>query len=272
MTALTLAQRSGVVRSVPGLLPRARARAPVVGTGGRLAQLPRAVAERGLRAVFRGALRAASARRRRVRERPAADAPLGDERVRPGARLSRLPPRPHQGRQPRLPRARLQQGRGRCCTCCGGWSATRRSSTACAASTPRRASARSAPTSSGRRSKRRPAGRSIASSSSGSTGSTLPRLQVTYRVEGAELAVHVEQLGEMFDVPVTADARVRGQDESRRRRPRRRERSPSAASRSPPPSRTSTSTRTTGRWRSSSNRRTTAKRSRPKASVPEQTA
>ena len=34
-------------------------------------------------------------------------------------------------------------------------------------------------------------------------GSTLPRLKVTYRIEGAELAVHVEQIGEIFDVPVT---------------------------------------------------------------------
>jgi hypothetical protein len=34
-------------------------------------------------------------------------------------------------------------------------------------------------------------------------GSTLPRLRVTYHVEGAELLVHVEQLGEIFDVPVT---------------------------------------------------------------------
>ena len=34
-------------------------------------------------------------------------------------------------------------------------------------------------------------------------GFTLPRLRVTYRVEGAELAVRIEQLGETFDVPVT---------------------------------------------------------------------
>jgi Peptidase family M1 domain len=34
-------------------------------------------------------------------------------------------------------------------------------------------------------------------------GSTLPRLKVAYRVEGGELAVHVDELGEVFDVPVT---------------------------------------------------------------------
>ena len=53
-----------------------------------------------------------------------------------GPDLPRLSPRPHQGRRPHLPRARLQQERGRCCTCCGGWSATRRFSRVCAASTP----------------------------------------------------------------------------------------------------------------------------------------
>ncbi len=34
-------------------------------------------------------------------------------------------------------------------------------------------------------------------------GSTLPRLSVDYRVDGAELVVHVEQLGEIFDVPIS---------------------------------------------------------------------
>ena len=34
-------------------------------------------------------------------------------------------------------------------------------------------------------------------------GTTLPKLRVTQRVEGDELAVRIEQLGEVFDVPVT---------------------------------------------------------------------
>jgi len=34
-------------------------------------------------------------------------------------------------------------------------------------------------------------------------GSTLPKLKVGYRVEGNEVVLHVEQLGEIFDVPVT---------------------------------------------------------------------
>jgi len=34
-------------------------------------------------------------------------------------------------------------------------------------------------------------------------GSTLPKLRVSYNVEGTALAVHVEQVGELFDVPIT---------------------------------------------------------------------
>ncbi len=41
-------------------------------------------------------------------------------------------------------------------------------------------------------------------------GSTLPRLKVQYRVEGAELAVHVEQIGEAFEVPVTLTLQYAG--------------------------------------------------------------
>ena len=62
-----VAQRSGGVQQLPRFFHRPRARTPVVGTGGRLAQLPRAVAQRRVRAVFRRALRAASEGRRDVR-------------------------------------------------------------------------------------------------------------------------------------------------------------------------------------------------------------
>ena len=34
-------------------------------------------------------------------------------------------------------------------------------------------------------------------------GSTLPRLSFSYRVEGGEVALHVEQAGDVFDVPLT---------------------------------------------------------------------
>jgi aminopeptidase N len=33
-------------------------------------------------------------------------------------------------------------------------------------------------------------------------GSTIPRVKVQYRVDGSELAVHVDQLGDAFDIPV----------------------------------------------------------------------
>jgi aminopeptidase N len=34
-------------------------------------------------------------------------------------------------------------------------------------------------------------------------GSTLPRVKVAYRMEGNELVVHVDQLGEVFELPLT---------------------------------------------------------------------
>ena len=34
-------------------------------------------------------------------------------------------------------------------------------------------------------------------------GSTLPKLKVSYRVDGSDVVLHVEQIGELFDVPVT---------------------------------------------------------------------
>ena len=118
--AVQLAQRSRVVPGLPRVLHGARARAPVVRPGRRLEELSRAVAERRLRAVLRRALRERAARRRRVPRRAAAVPPLGDRGFRSGPGVSRLSPRPHQGREPRLPRAGLQQGRRRCCTCCAG--------------------------------------------------------------------------------------------------------------------------------------------------------
>jgi aminopeptidase N len=34
-------------------------------------------------------------------------------------------------------------------------------------------------------------------------GSTLPKLKLGYRVDGKDVVLHVEQIGELFDVPVT---------------------------------------------------------------------
>jgi aminopeptidase N len=41
-------------------------------------------------------------------------------------------------------------------------------------------------------------------------GSTLPHLKVQYRVEGTELAVHVDQIGDVFEVPVTLTLQYTG--------------------------------------------------------------
>ena len=218
-----LAQRSGRVRPVPGLLHRARARAPVVGTGGRLAQLPRAVDQRGLRAVLRGALRAAPARRRGVREHPAADAPVGDERIRPGAGRPGLSPRPHQGRQPRLPRARLQQERGGAAHAAAA--GRRRGVLRRRAPLLRRVAlpeGRHRRVPAGHRSSRRPAARSLLR-------------PVDLRVHAAAAEGHLPRRGRRARRPHRAagrdvrrprhpDARIRGQDENRRRHPRGRTR------------------------------------------------
>ena len=69
--AVDAATRSGVVQQLPRVLHRARDRASVVGTGGRLEELSRAVAERRLRAVLRRALREGTARRGGVPRRAA---------------------------------------------------------------------------------------------------------------------------------------------------------------------------------------------------------
>jgi aminopeptidase N len=34
-------------------------------------------------------------------------------------------------------------------------------------------------------------------------GSTIPKLKLGYRVEGAEVVIRLEQIGELFDLPVT---------------------------------------------------------------------
>ena len=76
-----LAQRSGELRELPDVLPRARTRAPVVGPGGRLEELSRAVAQRRVRAVLRGALRGEGSRRQRLPEPAPADAAHRDRCV-----------------------------------------------------------------------------------------------------------------------------------------------------------------------------------------------
>ena len=133
--AAALAQRSGRLRGLPGVLPRPRDRASVVGTGGRLAELPRAVAERRIRAVLRRAVRAAPARRRGVRRRAAADAQVGASTDRTRAR-SISATGSATSATTAASSARSSTTRApRSCTCCGASSATRRSSAGSAAST-----------------------------------------------------------------------------------------------------------------------------------------
>jgi aminopeptidase N len=40
-------------------------------------------------------------------------------------------------------------------------------------------------------------------------GSTLPQLKLTYRIEGADVVLRVEQVGELFDVPLTVTLQYR---------------------------------------------------------------
>ena len=85
----------------------------MVGTGRRLAQLSRTVAERRLRPVLRGAVRATPSRQRDLRLGAAADAEVGDRHLRSGAGLPGLPARSYPQRRAGAPGARLQQGRRR---------------------------------------------------------------------------------------------------------------------------------------------------------------
>ena len=107
--AKRLAERSRQLRKLSPVLSRARTGASVVGPGGRLEELSRAVAERGVRAVLRGALRREGARLERVPVSAAADAAVRYRYVASGPDLPGLSARAHPRRTPRLPLARLQQ-------------------------------------------------------------------------------------------------------------------------------------------------------------------
>src|SRR4029450_9468248 len=91
-----LAERPGELRELPDVFPRARARASMVGSGCRLEELPRTVAERRIRSVFRGALRRKRTRRGGRGRRTAANAPVGDRGLAARTDLSGLPSRSHQ--------------------------------------------------------------------------------------------------------------------------------------------------------------------------------
>ena len=129
--AVHVAERSRQLRQLPRVLRRPRAGASVVRPGGGLEELSRAVAERGLRAVHRRALRARAARRAGVPRHPQAVPPLGHRPVRPTApSISAIGS--GTSRATAASSARWSTTRARsCCTCCAGWSATTRSSRAC---------------------------------------------------------------------------------------------------------------------------------------------
>ena len=135
LSPIVVAERSGGVRRVSSAFPRARDRAPVVGAGGRLEELPRAVDQRRLRAVLRRAVRAARARRRGLPRHAAADAPLGRSSSRRRARsISATGSATSRAKGASSAPSSTTRARWSC-TCCGGWSATRRSSPGSASST-----------------------------------------------------------------------------------------------------------------------------------------
>ena len=199
-----VAQRSRRLHGLPRFLPRPRARAPVVGAGGRLEELPRAVDQRGVRAVLRGALRAEDARRRDLRQHAAPVPPLVADRIGRGSGSPRLPPRPHQGATA-ASSARWSTTRARrCCTCSGGWlgdevffNALRRFYD--------EQKFRKAGTDDLRRAFEEESGKSLERFfERWIYNSGLPLLRYGTTVEGSEVVVRFEQLtADLFDVPVT---------------------------------------------------------------------
>ena len=130
--------------------------------------------------------------------RAAADAALGHRAVGSGPDLPRLPARPHPQREPRVPRARLQQGRGGAAHAAAPDRRRARSSAASAASI---ATSRfqKAGTDDLRAAMEAEAGRPLERFfERWIYGSTLPRLTARrHRVEtAATVVLHVEQIGE----------------------------------------------------------------------------
>ena len=200
--AAHVAQRSGGVQQLPGFLPRARTRASVVGTGRRLAQLPRAVAERRLRAVLRRAVRqhergdeTFATMLRQMRKWGMDESAQGPVYL--GYRLG------HIRGDSRVFRA-LVYNKGAAVlhmlrrlvgddAFFRGLRRFYRESRFHKAGTEDLRTAMEAETG-------RPLERFF---ERWIYGSTLPKLKFSYRVDGADVVLHVEQIGELFDVPVT---------------------------------------------------------------------
>ena len=122
-------RRSGRVRHVvPALLPGARGRASVVGPGGRLEELPRAMAERRAGAVLRAALRRRRSRAGRRSQPARPDASTRRCTARRTARSISATGSATCRATARLPRRSSTTSPPSSCTCCARSSATRRSS------------------------------------------------------------------------------------------------------------------------------------------------
>ena len=122
---------------------------------------------------------------------------------RSGAGVARLSPGPHPRREPRSS-ARWSTTRApRCCTCCAGWSGDeaffrglRRFY--------RESRFRKVGTDDFRLAMERETGLSLERFfQQWIYGSGIPRVKLGYRVDGSDVVVRVEQIGEVFDVPVT---------------------------------------------------------------------
>ena len=165
----------------------------------------------------------------------AAAAEVGHRRERAGADFARLPPRPHPRREPGLSRAGLQQGRGRAAHAAPPGRRRQRSSAGSGASIATRGSTKSA---------RKISALAMEAETGMSLdrffqrwiyGSTIPRVKVSYRLEGTDVVLRIEQIGEVFDLPVTVTAPVLRSQAGRRAGPGHRasRRAPRAARRRP---------------------------------------
>ncbi len=201
--AVPVSQRSGGLLELSGVLHRARARPSVVGTGGRLEELSRAVAERRVRAVLRGALCQGAARRADVPRCAPPVPPLGDGSNRIRARciwgIASATSRATAGSFERSSTTKAP----RCCTCCGGLIGDdaffRGVKRYYAENRYQKAGTEDLQ-------------RAMEAEFGGSLdrfferwifASGLPRVRYSTAVEGQELVVRFEQIGDVFDVPVT---------------------------------------------------------------------
>ena len=177
------------------------------------------------------------------------------QRIRSGTGLSRLPPRPHPRRQPRVPRAGLQQGRrGPAHAAAAGRRRgvlPRRPALLSRVAVPE-GRHRGFPRGDG--SGNRPVARAVLRAVDLRLDAAALEVQLPRRpaAAGPQVVLHVEQIGEIFDLPVTVTLQYADGRDVRGRRAGHRARRRAARCRSPARCAASRSTATTGRWRRSS--------------------